>query len=533
MEIAVRKATRLDYQPPKQKHLSTLISLTFQNPALIADMMDLLERRLRENSWIIVFKVLIITHVLMRDGNNERVMDYMGKHPSALDTSRLREKSSGVIQIQHIYVYTAYLAQRVAVYRELNFDHIQAIKTNKEGRLRHLTVAKGLLRETIALQKQLSALLKCKFHLEDTDNSISLFATRFLVEDLMVLFQVTNEGVVNILEHYFAMSKHDARASLDIYKRFARQTEEIIEFLNRARHLQSELQMSIPAIKHAPLSLAEALEEYLNDTERDGAPKQDTLKVSSPTVSSPKTSSPSNLATQSAFSTVQPPVVQENQRPTELIDFFSSLEKEQATVYYNQAGQASFNSSPTSLQPTQSFSPATMQSQHNPFRATMVQPQSFDPLTNLSSLPAGSLVQSPATITNANPFRSNTLPPPSSAQNSLSVLGSSFGSMTMPPGSINNNNNNTGGAGISFQGLQAQMTGMPAAQSTVQRSQTFSQFQTPLPTSQNAFNPFAHTTQQNTLDIAAPINPFGHPHALQSLQKPTHMNASPWGSSAF
>ncbi|KAI9030952.1 ANTH domain-containing protein [Phycomyces nitens] len=522
MEIAVRKATRLDYQPPKQKHLSTLISLTFQNPALIADMMDLLERRLRENSWIIVFKVLIITHVLMRDGNNERMMDYMAKHPSALDTSRLREKSSGVIQIQHIYVYTAYLAQRVAVYRELNFDHIQAIKTNKEGRLRHLTVAKGLLRETIAVQKQVSALLKCKFHLEDTDNSISLFATRFLVEDLVVLFQVTNEGVVNILEHYFAMSKHDARASLEIYKRFARQTEEIIEFLNRARHLQSELQMSIPAIKHAPLSLAEALEEYLNDTEREGVPKQETPKVSSPTASSPKPSSPSNITTPSAFSVQTHATQQQKQHPTELIDFFSSLEKEQTTVYYNQTGQALFNPSPTTVQSPQGFSPGTMQSQHNPFRATMVQPQSFDTLTNMTALAgplAGPLAQSPATISNANPFRSNTLPPPST-QNSLSVSGQSFGTMPMSS-SIG-----------SFQGLQAQMTGMPVTQSSVQRSQTFSQFQTPATNSQNSFNPFAHTTPQTTLEVA-PMNPFGHAHTLQPLQQQTNMNTSQWGSSTF
>ncbi|KAI7862249.1 AP180 N-terminal homology domain-containing protein [Spinellus fusiger] len=268
MEIAVRKATRLDYQPPKQKHLSTLVALSFQNPALIADMMDLLERRLRENSWITVFKVLIITHALMRDGNNERVMDYMCKHPSALDTSRLREKSSGVIQIQHIYVYTAYLAQKVNIYRELRYDYVQEARSNKPGRLKQLSVANGLLREIVALQKQLASLLKCKFHLEDADNNISLYATRFLVEDLLVLFQVVNEGVVNLLEHYFTMSKVDAKASLDIYKRFSRQVEEIVEFLNRARHLESELQMSIPVIQHAPLSLVTALEEHLRDSEK-------------------------------------------------------------------------------------------------------------------------------------------------------------------------------------------------------------------------------------------------------------------------
>lgn len=51
-------------------------------------------------------------------------------------------------------------------------------------------------------------------------------------------------------EHYFAMSKSDAQTSLGIYKRFARQTEEVIKFLDRARRMQTELQMTVPSLKH-------------------------------------------------------------------------------------------------------------------------------------------------------------------------------------------------------------------------------------------------------------------------------------------
>jgi hypothetical protein len=46
------------------------------------------------------------------------------------------------------------------------------------------------------------------------------------------------------------MNKADARTSLDIYKRFAKQTEDIIAFLERARQLQHELNISIPTVKH-------------------------------------------------------------------------------------------------------------------------------------------------------------------------------------------------------------------------------------------------------------------------------------------
>ncbi|SAL96063.1 hypothetical protein [Absidia glauca] len=370
METAVRKATRQDYNPPKQKHLSALVSLTFHNPAIIGEMLDLLERRHRENSWIMSFKVLVILHVLMRQGNGDRTIAYMEGHPACLDTTRLREKSSGVIHIQNIYLYTAYLQQKVEAYRELRVDYIKNTMASKVGRLRRLSIKDGLLKETMVLQKQVSALLKCKFVLDDVDNTISLFAFRLVVEDLLILFQAVNEGVVNILEHYFAMSKSDAQISLEIYKRFAKQTEEVTHFLDRARKFQHEMYISIPAAKHAPLSLAAALEEYLTDL-KDQPPQQskslDTLPKSTPL---------------------------EPEQPKELIDFFASLETDQTL-------------SPAATPPPQP-------SLHNPFRNT-VMPQTFIP-ADLNALPQQQQLLPPPLVvtttstplpTNANPFRTN------------------------------------------------------------------------------------------------------------------------------
>lgn len=155
-----------------------------------------------------------------------------------------------MVHIQNIYLYTAYLEQKVIAYRHLRMDYVKSTMGSKEGRLRHLSVKDGLLKETVVLQKQIGTLLKSNFILEDVDNNISLYAYRLLVEDLLVLFQVINESIVNILEHYFAMDKADARTSLEIYKRFAKQTEDTISFLDRARRLQNDLNISIPIVKH-------------------------------------------------------------------------------------------------------------------------------------------------------------------------------------------------------------------------------------------------------------------------------------------
>ncbi|GAN09543.1 ENTH-domain-containing protein [Mucor ambiguus] len=437
METAVRKATRLDYNPPKQKHLQTLISLTFQSPGNAASIIDLLDKRLRENSWIIIFKVLIIIHTLMRLGDGEKVISYVETKPSALDTSKLREKSSGVVHIQNIYLYTAYLEQKVIAYRHLRVDYVKNTMGSKEGRLRHLSVKDGLLKETVVLQKQIGTLLKSNFILEDVDNNISLYAYRLLVEDLLVLFQVINESIVNILEHYFAMDKSDARTSLEIYKRFAKQTEDTISFLDRARRLQNDLNISIPTVKHAPLSLAAALQEYLDDANKSSSNSKPQGQMN--TNATPPPQQQQAASNTISFNTNAQPQPQQ-QQPKELIDFFASLENEKVNIFYNPVIQQQ------PQQPLSMFAPPAMiapqPTGHNPFRTntmdTSMQQLMIQPQQSTSSiLPTlGSQVQQQQ---QANPFRASTMPQMSTSSptpyfnhNSFSNSNSAF-FMQQPP----------------------------------------------------------------------------------------------------
>lgn len=46
------------------------------------------------------------------------------------------------------------------------------------------------------------------------------------------------------------MSQIDARLSLEIYKRFAQQTQDTMEYLDNARKIQHELGISIPTVNH-------------------------------------------------------------------------------------------------------------------------------------------------------------------------------------------------------------------------------------------------------------------------------------------
>ena len=50
------------------------------------------------------------------------------------------------------------------------------------------------------------------------------------------------------------MPKMDARLSLEVYKRFSRQTEQIVNFLGRAKILERELGITIPIARHVSIA---------------------------------------------------------------------------------------------------------------------------------------------------------------------------------------------------------------------------------------------------------------------------------------
>ncbi|ORY95920.1 ANTH domain-domain-containing protein [Syncephalastrum racemosum] len=474
MDTAVRKATRLEYQPPKQKHLTTLVTLTHQNPGNIDEIMRLLEKRLRENSWIIVFKVLIIMHTLMRDGSGDCAIAYVYSHPQALDTSHFKEKSSNAVHARNIRIYKEYLENKVRAYSENHIDYLKPAAEHKAGRLRHLSIGNGLLKETQVLQRQLASILRTQMEVDGSDNATSIYAYRLIVEDLLACFQTLNESIVNILEHYFEMKKDDARISLDIYKRFADQTEATTKYLDKARRLQGEIGITIPALKHAPLSLVTALEEYLNDPEAN-------QPASTAPAETPKTGpSQQSSTTQTA-----------SQPKADLLDFFGSLDNEPVPNTSNNNGM--FVSSPTALsQPTgfnmPMYTGSTVQPQTtgatNPFRSSTISGMPTGGFTSNYNTSMPGLQQPMAT--GSNPFRSSTLP----AFSSSSTPSASSLSVNYQPQQQQQQQNS------SF-GLQPQMTGFSQPSSLYQQNTGSTGFMAPQMTgSTTVSNPFAQYVSQ-------------------------------------
>ncbi|KAJ3300100.1 hypothetical protein HK104_004569 [Borealophlyctis nickersoniae] len=265
MERSVNKLTSKTLKPLKPKHVQYLTAVSTERGVSVSEIFRCIHSRLREPNWVVVFKSLILVHILVREGGTDRVLGFLASNSGLLNMAAFRDRSGnplGAVQAKNIRAYAVYLEEKVVSYREMKYDFVRS-KPEMIVRFRSLPVEQGLLNEVELLQRQINALLGCTFYLDEIDNVVTLQSFRLLVGDMMALFHLLNEAVIRILGEYFEMTKSDATKALQIYKNFAIQTGKTVEFFEIARKLRGALNLDVPVFKHAPVSLAGALEDYL------------------------------------------------------------------------------------------------------------------------------------------------------------------------------------------------------------------------------------------------------------------------------
>ncbi|KAF2437006.1 ANTH-domain-containing protein [Tothia fuscella] len=419
-EKSVKGGTKIKLAAPKSKYVEHILIATHAGEQGVAEVFRVLQNRLRDSTWTIVFKSLIIVHFMIREGEPNVTLRYLSSSPqrklainnftegtymheygstairlgnTGPSTLRLVQNAHGVsVQAQGIAInvgagrdaakgniekrfnrccllltilvvqtqgrniktYSEYLVQRATSFAQTKTDYVR----EGEGRLKRLSIEKGLLRETESIQEQIRALLRCDFLTNDAENDISLTAFRLLTMDLLILFHVMNEGMVNILEHFFEMSKPDAERTLNIYRTFVKQTDLVVNYLSVARHYEHVTRLEIPKIKHAPTSLAGQLEEYVRDNDFEVMRRQymaqhqtkkgdKTATNGSSTKKFLDTAKSSNSKAAEAFpepkSSSNAPAKSEPKGPApDLIDFFASIEQNQQVMGTNPFHQQQF-----------------------------------------------------------------------------------------------------------------------------------------------------------------------------------------------
>ncbi|TFB06765.1 hypothetical protein CCMA1212_000972 [Trichoderma ghanense] len=349
-EKSVKGATKIKNAPPKTKYIEHILVGTHSGEAGVAEVLRALQNRLHDSTWTVVFKSLMTVHLMIREGSPEATLAYLARHRNMLAISNFADAQTQGRNIRH---YASYLIERVRAYRDTKTDWVRA----PESRLERLTVEKGLLRETEVVQHQLTALLKCDLLDQEPETEITIAVFRLLVLDLLPLFQVLNQGLINILGHFFEMSKPDADRAMEIYRTFTKQTDYVVQYLSTAKQWQHHTRVEVPKLKHAPVNLGRQLEEYLNDPdfeihrrqylaeqEAKKGNKASKSKTTKSGIDFPKAPSPAaNNPFPAPGSKNEPAKVeskpQANKGPDpDLIDFFDSIEQNQIPMQVTSNG---------------------------------------------------------------------------------------------------------------------------------------------------------------------------------------------------
>lgn len=76
---------------PKSKYVEAILSATHGGEAGIADVFRTLQLRLRDSTWTIVFKALIIVHLMIREGQPDLTLRYIAESPKRLAISNFTD----------------------------------------------------------------------------------------------------------------------------------------------------------------------------------------------------------------------------------------------------------------------------------------------------------------------------------------------------------------------------------------------------------------------------------------------------------
>lgn len=579
-EKSVKGGTKVKLAPPKLKYVEHILLATQSGEAGVAEVFRTLTHRLRDSTWTVAFKALIIVHLMIKEGAPEVTLRYLAVAPR----NRLALNSFTDVQTQgqNIRVYSEYLLSRASAYEKTKCDHARV----REGHMKRLTVDKGLLRETEVVQEQIKALVKCDLLTNETENEISLTAFRLLTRDLLDLFNVENEAVMNVLSHYFEMSRPDAERAIRIYKIFCKQTEQVLHYLGVARQYEHATRLEIPKLKHAPTSLAASLQEYLDDPDFDINRRQylaeQNAKASSGKVTFSKSTqpavqpAPAVAATKTPFddmkSGAKPTATQPAKGPApDLIDFFGSIEQNQQTSETNpflqqqqqQQPQMTGFQQPQLGQPQLGYQQAPAQAINpygvngaapNPYQqqiqqqAPPAQPLQtqftgagfggYGPQPDQQSLAAGQQYvspvqqQSPAPIqpqaTGTNPFRQSMMPTGGGG------AGAAFGTPAFSQQAINRQSTNPFvKAPIQPIPENGPSPSLPQQQTSPFASQPPFQQAQPLQAQTTGANPFRHNTPSQPTPAMSPpgalqVQPTGSTNPFRQSQFVNQQTGSGW-----
>ncbi|PKA57937.1 Putative clathrin assembly protein [Apostasia shenzhenica] len=267
LDIAIVRATNHVEHPAKEKHIKAIFfAISASRPrADVAYSIHALARRLsKTHNWAVALKTLIVVHRALREVDptfREELINYGRTKSHMLNLSHFKDDSSAYAWDYSAWVrtYALYLEERLECSHVLKYDvETGPVKT------RELDTVE-LLVQLPALQQLLIRLINCQPQGAAVYNLVIRLALTMVAAESSKIYNAISDGIINLVDKFFDMQRHDAVKVLDIYKRACQQSEMLTRFYEVCRSIDIGRREGFIKIEQPPASFLTTMEEYVRE----------------------------------------------------------------------------------------------------------------------------------------------------------------------------------------------------------------------------------------------------------------------------